>query len=150
VRHYGREPTCPVCGATVRRPTPALFSFNSPLGACDTCQGFGRVIGIDRERVVPDPRAPWSRERSRRGTRRPTRSSTTSCTGRRGAGVPLDVPWQDLDPEHREWVWSGGGDFCNLDDFFAWLENRLYKVHVRVLLARYRSYDPAPTAAARG
>ncbi|HUO85861.1 MAG TPA: excinuclease ABC subunit UvrA [Thermoanaerobaculia bacterium] len=148
VRHYGREPTCPLCGAAARRPTPALFSFNSPLGACDTCQGFGRIIGIDRSRVVPDPSrtlvqgaiAPWNTpayedlyDELHRAARR--------------RGVPLDVPWQDLDPEHREWVWSGGGDFCNLDDFFGWLENRLYKVHVRVLLARYRSYDRCPDCA---
>ncbi|HEX2162914.1 MAG TPA: excinuclease ABC subunit UvrA [Thermoanaerobaculia bacterium] len=145
LRHYGREPTCPVCGTAVRRPTPALFSFNSPLGACDACQGFGRIIGIDRERVVPDPTrtlvqgaiAPWNTpayEELYDGLHRAARRR----------GVPLDVPWRDLAPEHHEWVWSGRGDFCNLDDFFGWLEDRVYKVHVRVLLARYRSYETCP------
>ncbi|HEX6203545.1 MAG TPA: excinuclease ABC subunit UvrA, partial [Thermoanaerobaculia bacterium] len=145
VRHYGREPTCPRCGAVVRRPTPALFSFNSPLGACETCQGFGRIIGIDRARVVPDPTrtlvqgaiAPWNT---------PAYEDLYDELHRaaKKRGVPLDVPWQDLDPEERAWVWSGRGDFCNLDDFFGWLENRIYKVHVRVLLARYRSYETCP------
>src|SRR5213076_3306987 len=68
VRMFSRELACATCGESVRRPVPALFSFNSPLGACPTCQGFGRVIGIDRERVIPDPRkslserpfAPWN------------------------------------------------------------------------------------------
>jgi excinuclease ABC subunit A len=148
VRHHGREPTCPVCGATARRPTPALFSFNSPLGACETCQGFGRIIGIDRARVVPDPTrslvqgaiAAWNT---------PAYEDLYDELHRaaKKRGVPLDVPWQDLDYDHRAWVWSGRGDFCNLDDFFGWLENRVYKVHVRVLLARYRSYETCPDCA---
>jgi excinuclease ABC subunit A len=145
VLHLGRDLTCAGCGITVRRPTPALFSFNSPLGACDACQGFGRVIGIDRGRVVPDPGrslregaiAPWNT---------PAYEDLYSGLHRAGKrrGVPLDVPWEELAEEDRRWVWSGEGDFCNLDDFFAWLEHRVYKVHVRVLLARYRSYEPCP------
>ncbi len=147
--HFCREPGCPRCGVTVRRPTPALFSFNSPLGACETCQGFGRTTGIDAERVVPDPRrtllerplAPWN---------------TPAYEDRyddlyeacREHGVPLDVPWKDLSEEDRRFVWRGahGGGrrkegFVTLDRFFQWLEKRTYRVHVRVLLARYRSYD---------
>jgi len=145
VRHYGRELTCPECGAAQRHPTPALFSFNSPLGACDTCQGFGRIIGIDRHRVVPDPTrslvqgaiAAWNT---------PSYEDLYDQlhAAAQKVGVPIDVPWQDLSDEHRAWVWSGDGDFVNLDDFFAWLERRNYKVHVRVLLARYRSYDRCP------
>jgi len=145
VRHYGRELACPVCGTAVRRPTPPLFSFNSPLGACPECQGFGRVIGIDRERVVPDPRrtlaeraiAPWN-----------TPAYEELYDGLYAAAkrrkVPLDVPWRELSEEAREWVWSGDGKFVNLEGFFAWLGERTYKVHVRVLLARYRSYTPCP------
>ena len=54
------------------------------------------------------------------------------------------MPWGDLPAEDREWIWNGDGKFVNLDDFFSWLEQRTYKVHVRVLLARYRSYTPCP------
>jgi excinuclease ABC subunit A len=145
VRYYSRELSCPVCGETVRRPTPALFSFNSPLGACPTCQGFGRVIGIDRERVIPDPRRPLS-ERPIAPWNTPAYEELyddllKACRKR---GVPLDVPWGELSEEDRVWVWSGGGKFCNLDEFFEWLEGRTYKVHVRVLLARYRAYNPCP------
>jgi excinuclease ABC subunit A len=144
-RFYGRDLTCPVCAETVRRPTPPLFSFNSPLGACPSCQGFGRVIGIDRERVVPDPRrslaerpiAPWN-------TPAYEELYDELLRAARRQGIPADRPWSELPAAAREWVWSGKGRFVNLDAFFAWLEQRTYKVHVRVLLARYRSYTPCP------
>ncbi|HEX3556208.1 MAG TPA: excinuclease ABC subunit UvrA [Thermoanaerobaculia bacterium] len=145
LRLYSRELSCPVCGETSRRPTPPLFSFNSPLGACPECQGFGRVIGIDRERVIPDPRrslserpiAPWN-------TPAYEELYDDLLAAAKKKRIPLDVPWMDLPPEAREWVWSGKGGFDNLTDFFHWLEQRTYKVHVRVLLARYRSYEPCP------
>src|SRR5947209_13230565 len=148
LRLFSRELSCPVCGETSRRPTPPLFSFNSPLGACPECQGFGRVIGIDRERVIPDPRrslserpiAPWN-------TPAYEELYDDLLAAAKKKKIPLDVPWMDLTPEAREWVWSGAGkdrSFVNLTDFFHWLEGRTYKVHVRVLLARYRSYEPCP------
>ena len=149
VRHFARELGCPVCGEALRRPTPALFSFNSPLGACPSCQGFGRVVGIDRLRVVPDPSrtlaeqpiAPWNTpayEDLYEGLYR-------ACRKRK---IPLDVAWRDLPEAARDWIWNGGHEsrtgFVGLQAFFAWLEQRTYKVHVRVLLARYRSYTPCP------
>ncbi len=145
VRHYSRELACPVCGTVVRRPTPPLFSFNSPLGACPECQGFGRVIGIDRGRVIPDPRrslaerpiAPWNTPAYEE-----LYEELYAAAKRRK--IPLDVPWQELPAASREWVWSGEGKFVNLAGFFSWLEGRTYKVHVRVLLARYRSYTVCP------
>src|SRR5215208_3325125 len=145
VRLYSRELSCAVCGEAVRRPTPALFSFNSPLGACPTCQGFGRVIGVDRARVIPDPRrklserpiAPWN-------TPAYEELYDELLAACRKKKISLDVPWMDLAEADREWIWSGAGNFSNLEDFFQWLEQRTYKVHVRVLLARYRSYNPCP------
>lgn len=141
VRHLGRRLTCRECGETSPRPRPALFSFNSPLGACPVCQGFGRIIGIDRERVIPDrsksleerPVAPWNSpayEELYDGL-------FAACRERQ---VPLDVAWEELSEETREWVWSGEG-FVNVERFFAWLERRNYKMHVRVLLSRYRAYE---------
>ena len=139
------ELACPACGTAVAPPSPALFSFNSPLGACPLCQGFGRVIGIDPERVVPDPLrslaerpfAPWNSP----AYEELYDELFAACRRRR---ISLEIPWQRLPAEVREWIWHGPGKFCTLDEFFAWLEQRTYKVHVRVLLARYRSYNPCP------
>jgi excinuclease ABC subunit A len=145
VRYYSSSLGCRYCGRLFRHPVPALFSFNSPLGACPTCQGFGRVIGIDHERVVPDPMwslgerpiAPWN-------TPAYEEHYDDLLAACRDHGIPLDVAWRDLPQEARDFVWRGEGDFVNLERFFAWLERRSYKVHVRVLLARYRAYDPCP------
>jgi excinuclease ABC subunit A len=146
VRYYRTGLSCSRCGREFQDPVPALFSFNSPLGACARCQGFGRVIGVDRRRVVPDqalslqqrPLAPWNS---------PAYEDLydqllVACRKR---DVPVDVPWSDLSEEARLWIWSGEGDFVSVEKFFGWLEKRSYKVHVRVLLARYRSYDPCPS-----
>ena len=145
VAHFSRSPGCPACGVGLPRPTPALFSFNSPLGACPTCEGFGRIIGIDRERVVPDPSrtlaqrpiAPWNTP----AYEEHYEDLLAAC---RRVGVPTDVPWRDLPADALEWIWSGKGDFTSLGRFFAWLERKSYRVHVRVLLAKYRSYDRCP------
>ena len=145
VRHYGPDLGCAACGATLRAPTPALFSFNSPLGACPTCEGFGRVIGIDAERVVPDPTkslaehpiAPWN-------TPAYEELYDGLYAAARSRGLDLDVPWKDLAAGDRGWIWRGEGEYVGLEGFFRWLEARTYKVHVRVLLARYRAYNPCP------
>jgi len=144
-RHYAAELSCADCASVFRPPTPALFSFNSPLGACPTCEGFGRVIGIDRERVVPDPKlalserpiAPWN-------TPAYEELYDRLLVAAKKRRLSLETPWRDLSEDDRTWIWSGDGDFVNLDEFFRWLEGRTYKVHVRVLLARYRSYNRCP------
>jgi excinuclease ABC subunit A len=144
-RCYGPDLVCVTCGTALRAPTPALFSFNSPLGACPECEGFGRVIGIDAERVIPDPSralaehpiAPWN-------TPAYEELYEGLLAAARRRRIPLDRPWRDLEPAQRDWVWRGEGDFVNLEEFFRWLEGRTYKVHVRVLLARYRAYNPCP------
>jgi len=157
-RFYSRGLCCVTCGRTFSRPTPPLFSFNSPLGACSKCQGFGRVVGVDPERVIPDPSrtleerpiAPWNS---------PAYEDhyTPLLAASKAADIPLDVPWQDLDQEARDFVWHGPqgaskgkaaslakAGFLTLDRFFAYLERKSYRVHLRVLLSRYRAYTPCP------
>ncbi|MEM6792622.1 MAG: excinuclease ABC subunit UvrA [Acidobacteriota bacterium] len=148
--YVGRGLTCERCGEAMERPTPPLFSFNSPLGACGSCQGFGRVLGVDRRRVIPDPSksleerpiAPWNSKTFERHYPK----LLAAC---RAVGIATHVPLSSLPEEDREYLWSGLGPFTNLDRFFARLERKNYRMHVRVLLARYRSYDTCPECEGR-
>ena len=143
---YSSDLHCPDCDIAYRDPTPSLFSFNSPLGACDTCRGFGRVIGVDYGLVIPD-----GSKTLRGGAVRPWQTDAyRECQDdllkyARKRGVPVDVPWRELTDEHRRWVIEGEGPWekkiwYGVRRFFAWLEGRAYKMHIRVLLSRYRSY----------
>src|SRR6202022_3409852 len=142
-RTFRRGLHCPRCGIDFRDPTPALFAFNSPLGACTTCQGFGRVIGVDLAKVVPDisltlsdrPIAPWNTPAYESAYRDLFRA----C---RRYSVRTDVPVERLSPHEREVLYRGRGEFYGISGFFDWLETKRYKIHVRVLLARYRAYNP--------
>ncbi|HEX4439722.1 MAG TPA: excinuclease ABC subunit A, partial [Thermoanaerobaculia bacterium] len=141
VRAFRRGLHCPGCAREFRDPTPALFAFNSPLGACPACQGFGRVIGVDLEKVIPDrslslserPVAPWNT---------PAYESVYADLFRacRKYSVRTDVPIARLSAHEREVLIAGRGDFYGVKGFFDWLETKRYKIHVRVLLARYRAY----------
>ena len=143
VRTFRRGLHCPRCGREFRDPTPPLFAFNSPLGACPSCQGFGRVIGVDLEKVIPDrsltlserPVAPWNT---------PAYESAYGDLFRaaRRYSVRTDVPVERLSAHEREVLMQGRGDFYGVKGFFDWLETKRYKIHVRVLLARYRAYTP--------
>ena len=148
--------TNPKTGFTLRAPTPALFSFNSPVGACPKCRGFGRVIGIDLEKSVPDPTLsikqgaikPFQGDRGEECQRDLIRN----CKER---GIDINDPWEDLDEDTRDWIYYGdrrtttpedledlwqSGDWYGVKGFFDWLETKAYKMHVRVFLSRYRSY----------
>ena len=138
---------CAACGFAVRDPVPNLFSFNSPLGACETCRGFGRVIDLDLDLVIPDPRRtilegaikPWS-------TKATSWERNTLAKFCRRRGVPLDVPWGELDSGQRELVLDGDGKghYPGVRGWFRWLEGRTYRMHVRVFLSRYRTYRVCP------
>src|SRR6266705_3300696 len=151
---YSSDLHCPDCDIHYSEPTPALLSFNSPLGACETCRGFGRVIGIDYGLIVPD-----ETKTLRDGAIRPWQSpSFHECQDdvekyAKRRGVPLDVPFRGLSAKHRAWVLEGEpewvswrkswpGVWYGVARFFRWLETKAYKMHVRVLLSRYRAYTP--------
>jgi excinuclease ABC subunit A len=145
---------CPDCDIHYQDPSPPLFSFNSPLGACETCRGFGRVIGIDYGLVVPD-----ASKTLRGGAIKPWQSpSFKECQDdlekyAKKRGIPLDKPWRELSEDERAWVlegerewvsWSKSwpGTWYGVRRFFAWLESKAYKMHIRVLLSKYRAYTP--------
>ena len=147
---------CADCDIAYSPAMPATFSFNSPIGACETCRGFGRVIGIDFGLVIPD-----GRKTLRGGAVKPwqTESYSECQTDLEKLapkyGVPLDVPFSELSPEHRQWVLEGDpkwkswqkswpGTWYGVRHFFEWLETKAYKMHIRVLLSRYRAYTECP------
>lgn len=137
---------CADCDLGYQDPVPSLFSFNSPMGACDACRGFGRTIGIDYARVIPDPRVsladgaikPWQTDSY-------YESQADLLRFARQRGLPTDVPWQTLTEAQRHWVLEGEGCWeegvwYGVKRFFGWLETKSYKMHIRVLLSKYRSY----------
>jgi len=150
---------CAACDLSYREASPALFSFNHPVGACPTCKGFGRIIGIDYALALPDHSLTLSG-----GAVRPWRTGTGAesladmakfC---KKLGVPMDVPFRDLSAEHQSWVIEGDPGYDSADPanswpkkwygvkgYFRWLESKSYKMHVRVLLSRYRSYTRCET-----
>jgi excinuclease ABC subunit A len=136
---FSSELTCAACRVSVPPPTPNLFSFNSPLGACPECRGFGRSIGVDLDLVIPDRRLslaqgaikPWGTDRYE------YQELMDFCRNR---GIPVDVPFQDLSEDARDRVVKGDGDYYGIDGFFQWLETKTYKMPVRVYLSRYRAY----------
>jgi excinuclease ABC subunit A len=144
-RTFRRGLHCPSCGCDFRDPTPPLFAFNSPLGACATCQGFGRVIGVDLEKVIPDPSLRLD-ERPVATWNTPAYESAYDDLFRacRRYAVRTDVPVERLSPHEREVLLKGRGEFYGVHGFFEWLETKRYKIHVRVLLARYRAYRLCP------
>lgn len=153
-RRWVTDLTCPVCLHRYAAPTPSRFSFNSAVGACPTCRGFGRVIGIDYSLVIPDETLTLAQ-----GAIKPWRTATGSECQRDlekwapKRGVPLDVPWQKLTAEQKNWVIHGDKEYngknwrthwYGIKAYFDMLESKSYKMHVRVQLANYRGYALCP------
>jgi excinuclease ABC subunit A len=150
VRHvFSERFECRTCGLSYEDPQPRLFSFNNPFGACPTCHGFGNIIELDLDLVVPDQAKTLGQGAIEPWTKPHYRSYLADLKKMAKArGVPLDVPWQDLSDEHRALVVDGDGDsFGGVRGFFDWLERKKYKVHVRVFLSRYRGYQTCPDCA---
>ncbi|HKF04532.1 MAG TPA: excinuclease ABC subunit UvrA [Candidatus Sulfotelmatobacter sp.] len=133
---------CKSCTIRYEEPEPRLFSFNNPYGACAKCQGFGNTIDFDLDLVIPDKMKsladgaiePWTKPKYR-----PLFTDLKRYA--KAAGIPLDMAWIDLAEEHRNLVLNGEGKFLGVRGFFAHLERKKYKLHVRVFLSRYRGYS---------
>ena len=150
---YSSDLHCAHCDIAYRDASPGLFSFNSPVGACETCRGFGRTLGLDWGLVIPD-----GRKSLKQGAIKPWQTASFKDAQKDlerhapAAGVRLDVPWSELTPGERHWVLEGDPDwkgnwtrqYFGVRRFFEWLETRTYKMHVRVLLSKYRSSSPCP------
>jgi len=149
---------CADCDIEYREPSPALFSFNHPVGACPACKGFGRIISIDYNLAIPD--------RSRtiaQGVVKPwlvghgLESQNDLLRACRELEIPTDVPFEKLPKKWQKFVIDGDPDYgideehewprawYGVKGYFRWLESKAYKMHVRVLLSRYRAYTMCPT-----
>ena len=145
---FSEKLSCDDCDRDYHKPTDATFSFNSPLGACETCRGFGRVIGVDYSLVIPDESLslkdgavkPWMTK-----TNRPCYEDMLKFARR--DHIRVDIPYRDLSEDEKSWLingepgWKGNWNkqWYGIKHFFEWLESKAYKMHVRVLLSRYRN-----------
>ncbi|MEO6846276.1 MAG: excinuclease ABC subunit UvrA [Chthoniobacterales bacterium] len=152
---YSTSWHCAYCDKDIRPPTPGLFSFNNPLGACPECRGFGRVIGLDLDRALPNKRLSIAE-----GVVKAFHGSVSQESQRdllRGCArqeIDIHCPFEDLPKADQQFVINGerkpGEDEANenrwygIKGFFHYLESRTYKMHVRVFLSRYRNYTPCP------
>jgi len=138
---------CSTCHRAYREPEPRLFSFNNPYGACPRCQGFGNTIDFDPNLILPDRSrtlaqgaiAPWTTPKYR-----PFHGEMIRFA--KSVAIPTDVPYYDLDPTQQDLLWSGpgSGPYPGIRGFFAALERKKYKLHVRVFLSKYRGYALCP------
>ena len=136
---------CKSCHQPGKEPEPRLFSFNNPFGACPRCQGFGNTVDFDLNLVIPDKGLslaggaidPWNRPKYR-----PWYSDLRKQAA--ALGVPLELPWREMTDEARETVLRGKGSFIGVYGFFAEMERKKYKLHVRVMLSKYRGYAECP------
>ncbi len=135
---------CDICGFKAPEPSPLLFSFNHPLGACPECKGFGNILEFDEDRIIPNkelsiedgaiepfekPAYSWWKEQLIRGAKK--------------KGIHVDIPYRRLPHEHKRMLFEGEG-FYGINDFFDEMENKKYKIHVRVFLSRYREAKECP------
>ena len=138
---------CADCDRPFRDATPGMFSFNSPVGACETCRGFGRTIGVDFDKVIPDHDLSLAGGAIRAWTGKSAQYERKALAKwAKKAGVPFDAPLRTFTEAQWSWLLRGDGrgwtkGWWGLEPWFEWLESRAYKMHVRVFLARYRKYE---------
>jgi excinuclease ABC subunit A len=143
---FSSQLECARCKIAYKRPTPNLFSFNSPIGACEMCRGFGRVIDVDFDLVIPDGSRsleqgaikPWGTKKDHRAE---YEDLVVFCHEQ---GIPTKVPFDELKEDHKHAILEGNERFYGVRGFFRWLETKKYKMHVRVFLSRYRAYRRCP------
>jgi excinuclease ABC subunit A len=145
-RTYSTNFRCQQCGRTFEPIRPVLFSFNHPLGACPTCKGFGNILRYDPDLVIPDHSKslaqgaiePWSKPSGDWWQKQMLLSM-------KRRGVDLALPYKDLPKPIQQMLWNGEGKMEGVQQFFEYLEGKRYKLHVRVMLSRYRTPVPCPS-----
>jgi excinuclease ABC subunit A len=149
-RIFSRSNTCERCDIELPEPSPILFSFNHPVGACPECKGFGNVLRYDEQLVVPEPYLPLDK-----GAIEPWEKPAAKwwrrqlIKGAKKSGISLKTPYNELPEEHRRLLFTGDDNFHGVDSFFEELEGKRYKLHVRVFLSRYRKGVICPACGGR-
>lgn len=142
----GEEYSCSICDYRFPNITAKLFSFNSPVGACEKCNGFGNILMVDEAKVIPNPKLSLAggalKPFTMPSARRDMRALLNFC---KKAGIDQNTPWEELPEKHRRMVWQGTEDFFGVEGLFEYLETKKYKMHVRVFLARHKSPFTCPT-----
>ncbi len=136
---------CKTCHRTYAEPEPRLFSFNNPFGACPRCQGFGNTIDFDLDLILPDKNKsidgglvdPWTRPKY-------TEYWAELQRVAKKHGIPTDASWYELTPDQQQFILDGRGEFLGVHGFFALMDTKKYKLHVRVMLSKYRGYARCP------
>ncbi len=157
-RPFSNQFHCADCELVYREPSPPLFSFNHPIGACPACKGFGRIISIDYRLAIPDPTKTLAG-----GLVKPWQSGVSADCQKdllracKAADIPTQIPFNQMKQAHQDWVVQGEPDYGKDEEhqwphawygvkgYFRWLESKSYKMHVRVLLSRYRAYTRCET-----
>ncbi len=144
---FSKDLQCSSCRRIFKKPTENTFSFNSPVGACASCQGFGRVIETDWNLVIPDEHKsvqegaiePWTKS----STRWEQGQLLDFCKRKK---ISARIPWKELTATQRKWILNGyeGDEYVSVSEFFKYLEKKTYKMHVRIFLNRYRGYEVCP------
>lgn len=142
----------PTTGIHYRPATPALFSFNSPIGACEPCRGFGRIIEIDYDLVIPDKRLSIDQGAIQAFQGEVYSESLRDLqSAAKRHKIRTDIPWSKLNPKELTFILQGESGFqeghhqwYGVDRFFDWLQTKIYKMHVRVFLSKFRRYSPCP------
>ena len=143
---FSEENSCSVCGFTFPAVTSQLFSFNNPVGACPSCNGFGNILTLDEAKVVPNPMLSIAE-----GALHPFTMPSAAADKKallaycKKMGISTRTPWKDLPKNERDILWKGDDKFFGVVGLFEYLETKKYKMHVRVFLSRYKSPFSCPT-----
>lgn len=145
VLRFSSSHACDTCGIVLPEPSPLLFSFNHPVGACPECKGFGNILKYDEDLLIPDRHLspsegavePWEKPAY-------TWWKGQFIRGAKKDGIDVRKPYKDLSAEEREKIFKGGPQYYGIQDFFEELESKRYKLHVRVFLSRYRNSFTCP------
>jgi excinuclease ABC subunit A len=145
ILRVSEDECCSICGYQPPQTSVNFFSFNSPMGACPTCKGFGNTLEIDEKKVIPNDELTIAQ-----GALNPFTMPSAAADKKallaycKKEKISVDTPWKILPPEHREMIWNGTKEFFGVKGLFKYLEEMKYKMHVRVFISRYRSPSVCP------